>query len=109
MLLGAEQLALIYKLRWDIENFFGWWKKHLKVYHLIARTRYGLMVQMLAGLITYLLLAIYCHEQHNEKVSVKRVRQLRNAMHNELFGLVQTSGYPGPSKCPAKKYPYANT
>ena len=35
---------------------------HLKVYHLIARSKYGLMVQILAGLITYLLMAIYCHE-----------------------------------------------
>jgi len=37
------------------------------------------MVQILAGLITYLLLVIYCHEQHNEKVSIRRVRQLQNA------------------------------
>lgn len=82
--LSAEDLALIYKLRWDIEIFFGWWKRHLKVYHLIARTEHGLMVQILAGLITYLLLAIYCHEQHNEKVNIKRVRELRFKIHNEL-------------------------
>jgi IS4 transposase len=55
--LTAEQIALIYKLRWDIEKFFGWWKRHLRVYHLIARSKYGLMVQVLAGLITYMLLA----------------------------------------------------
>ncbi len=42
------------------------------------------MVQILAGLITYLLLAIYCYEQHNEKVSIKRVRQLRIKIQNEL-------------------------
>jgi hypothetical protein len=82
--LSAEQVALIYKLRWDIEKFFAWWKRHLKVYHLIARSEYGLMVQILAGLITYLLLAIYCHEQHNEKVSVKRVRELRIKIQNEI-------------------------
>jgi hypothetical protein len=82
--LSAEQVALIYKLRWDIEKFFGWWKRHLRVYHLIARSRYGLMVQILAGLITYLLLAIYCREQHNEKVSIQRVRQLRIKIQNEL-------------------------
>jgi CRISPR/Cas system-associated protein Csm6 len=45
---------------------------------LIARSTYGLMVQILAGLITYLLMAIYCHEQFNEPVSIKRIRQLRN-------------------------------
>jgi hypothetical protein len=82
--LSAEQIAEAYKLRWNIENFFGWWKKHLKVYHLIARSEHGLMVQILAGLITYLLLAIYCHEQYNEKVSIKRIRQLRIQILNEL-------------------------
>jgi hypothetical protein len=81
--LTAEQIAFIYKLRWDIEKFFAWWKRHLRVYHLIARSEYGLMVQILSGLITYLLLAIYCHEQHNEKVSIKRVRELRIKIQNE--------------------------
>ena len=42
------------------------------------------MVQILAGLITYLLLAIYCREQHNEKVSIKRVRELRINIQNEI-------------------------
>jgi IS4 transposase len=81
--LTAEQIALIYKLRWDIEIFFGWWKRHLRVYHLIARSEYGLMVQIISGLITYLLLAIYCREQYNERVSIKRVRELRIKIQNE--------------------------
>ena len=82
--LSAEQIAAAYKLRWDIENFFAWWKRHLKVYHLIARSEQGLMVQILAGLITYLLLAIYCHQKYNENVSIKRVRQLRIVIQNQL-------------------------
>jgi len=82
--LSAEQVATAYKLRWDIEGFFAWWKRHLKAYHLIARSEHDLMVQILAGLISYLLLAIYCHEQHKEKVSIKRVRQLRTQIQNEL-------------------------
>lgn len=81
--LSAEQIALVFKLRWEVETFFSWWKRHLKVYHLIARSEYGLMVQILAGLITYLLLAIYCNEQHNEKVTIKRLRELRIKIHNE--------------------------
>lgn len=83
--LTAEQVATTYKLRWTIEDFFKWWKEHLKVYHLIARSEYGLMVQILAGLITYLLLAIYCRDHFNEKVSIKRVRQLRTAILNDLI------------------------
>ncbi len=82
--LSAEQIAQVYKLRWDIEKFFGWWKRHLRVYHLIARSKYGLMVQILGGLITYLLLAIYCHEKHQEPVSIKRVRELRIKIQNEI-------------------------
>ena len=41
------------------------------------------MIQILVGLITYLLLAIYCHEQHQEKVSIKSVRELRIKIRNE--------------------------
>ena len=82
--LSAEDVAQAYKLRWEIENFFAWWKRHLKVYHLIARSEYGLMVQILGGLITYLLLAIYCHENYNEKVTIKRVRELRIQIQNEI-------------------------
>jgi hypothetical protein len=87
--LTAEEVAQVYKLRWNIETFFGWWKRHLGVYHLIARSRYGLMVQLLGGLITYLLLAIYCREQHQEPVSINRVRELRNQIANEAAAELQ--------------------
>lgn len=85
--LSAEEIATIYKLRWNIEIFFGWWKQHLKVYHLIARSEHGLMAQILGGLITYLLLAIYCYNNHKEKVSIKRVRELRIKIQNEARDL----------------------
>ena len=37
---------------------------------------------------TYLLLAIYCHEEHKEKVSIQRVRELRIAIHNEIIQMM---------------------
>jgi IS4 transposase len=101
--LAPEQVAAAYKLRWDIEIFFAWWKRHLKVYHLIARSEYGLMIQILAGLITYLLLAIYCHKQFGEKVSIKRVRQLRIEIQNEL----RQFGFDTPSTIQNVKEPNA--
>lgn len=82
--LSAQQITMVYKLRWDIEKFFAWWKRHLNVYHLIARSRYGLMVQILGGLITYLLLAMYCHREYGESVNINRVRELRIQIQNEL-------------------------
>ena len=42
------------------------------------------MVQMLSGLITYILLAIYYHDQHQEKVSVKRLREISINIRNEM-------------------------
>ena len=89
--LTAEQVAFVYKLRWNIETFFGWWKRHLHVYHLFARSKNGLMVQILSGLITYLLLAMYCQEEHGEPVSIVRVRQLRNRIRNEALLLMAES------------------
>lgn len=52
-------------------------------YHLIARSRCGLMVQIPGGLITYLLLAIYGRKHCQEKVSFKQVRELRISIQNE--------------------------
>ena len=82
--LTAEQVAYIYKLRWNVESFFAWWKRHMRVYHLISRSKHGLMVQILSGLITYLLLAIYCNNEFGEKVNVKRVRELQIKIANEI-------------------------
>jgi len=109
--LSAEQIAAVFKLRWDIETFFAWWKKHLKVYHIIARSEYGLMVQVqvLSGLITYLLLAIYCHEEYNEKVSINRVRELRINIQNEARSVYCNSADLHDSSINKKYYLYAKT
>ncbi len=96
--LSAAQVAMVYKLRWDIEKFFGWWKRHLKVYHLIVRSEHGLMMQILGGLITYLLLAIYCHEQHGEPVSINRVRELRCQIRNEALRATESRNTKRPPK-----------
>jgi hypothetical protein len=82
--LDPEDIAHVYTLRWDIGIFFGWWKQHLNVYHLIARGPHGFMAQILGGLITCRLFAIYCHDQHKEKVSINRVRELRINIRNEI-------------------------
>ncbi len=52
--------------------------------HIIAMNKHGLMVQILAGLTTYLLISIYCHNNFDEKVSIKLVRELRIKIVNEL-------------------------
>lgn len=81
--LTALEIASIYRLRWEIETFFAWWKRHLNVYHLIARSPYGVMVQLLAGLITYLLLVIYFYRRYTQRPSLSRLRQLRRDIRKE--------------------------
>ncbi len=81
--LTALEIAFIYRLRWEIEKFFAWWKRHLNVYHLIARSPYGLMMQLLAGLITYLLLVIYFYWRYQEHPSLFRLRQMRRSIRRE--------------------------
>ena len=103
--LPATDIALIYKLRWDIEKFFGWWKQHLNVYPLIARSPYGFMIQVLGGLITYLLLAIYCHKHFQERVSINRVRELRINIQNEARILDNCPTDP----CRQRNYAHAKT
>jgi surfactin synthase thioesterase subunit len=51
--LPATDLALVDKLRWQIEKFFGGWKQPLNVYPLMARSPYGFMGQVLGGLIAF--------------------------------------------------------
>jgi len=81
--LTAEEIAFIYSLRWEIEKLFGWWKRHLKVYHLISRDRHGMLLQLLAGLVTYLLLVLYCHQLYGEKPSIRHLRELRRRIRKE--------------------------
>lgn len=81
--LTAEQIAFIFSLRWEIEGFFAWWKRHLKVYHLISRNRHGVLLQLLAGVLTYLLLVLYCHQHYGERPSLHRLRAFRWQIRQE--------------------------
>jgi len=45
------------------------------------------MVQILGGLITYLILAIHGRKHRQEKVSIKQVRELRISIQNEAYNM----------------------
>jgi hypothetical protein len=81
--LTALQIAFVYQLRWHIDTFFAWWKRHLNVYHVIARSPYGLLRPLLAGLITYLLLVISFYRQDAARPSLAALRQLRRDIRRE--------------------------
>jgi hypothetical protein len=54
----AEQIAALYKQRWQIELFFKWLKQNLVLQHFMGTSRNGVTIQIMAALIGYLLLRI---------------------------------------------------
>lgn len=52
----AEEIAALYKRRWQIELFFRLLKQTLKITHFIGRSENAVRIQIAAALITFLLL-----------------------------------------------------
>lgn len=56
--LSAEEIADLYKSRWEIELFFKWIKQRLKIKHFMGRTENAVKIQLLTALIAYLLIKL---------------------------------------------------
>jgi hypothetical protein len=56
--LTAEQVALLYKNRWQVELFFKWIKQHLKVKTFWGTSENAVRIQIYTAIITYCLVAI---------------------------------------------------
>lgn len=55
----AEEIASLYKDRWQIELFFKWIKQHLKLKRFYAYSENAVRLQIYSALISYLLLQIF--------------------------------------------------
>jgi|TARA_B110000285_G_C15040441_1_gene571523 hypothetical protein len=56
--LSAQDIALLYKQRWQVELFFKWIKQHLKVKTFWGRTENAVRIQINIAIITYCLISI---------------------------------------------------
>lgn len=56
--LDAEEIADIYRYRWQIEIFFKWIKQHLCIKHLYSTSQHGVEMQLYIALISYCLLKL---------------------------------------------------
>lgn len=52
----AEEIADLYKQRWQIELFFKWIKQNLKIKHVLGTSENAVRIQVFTALIAYLLL-----------------------------------------------------
>ena len=60
--LTAQQIADLYKNRWQIELFFKWLKQHLKIKKFWGTTENAVRIQIAAAIAAYCLVAIVQHD-----------------------------------------------
>ena len=60
--LPSEQIALLYKNRWQIELFFKWIKQHLKIKSFWGTSENAVRIQIYSAIITYCMVAIIGHD-----------------------------------------------
>ena len=60
--LTAQQIADLYKNRWQIELFFKWLKQHVKIKKFWGTTENAVRIQISAAITTYCLVAVVQHD-----------------------------------------------
>jgi len=97
--LRAEDIAELYKSRWQIELFFKWLKQHLKIKTFWGLSENAVKVQIYSALATYLIVAILKHnlrlkQSLYEILQILSVSLLNKVPINELFteSLLQNEG-----------------
>ena len=70
----------LYLNRWAIETFFAWIKRHLQLGHWYSENENGVLIQLYATLITFLLLKIYaacCTKVEFRAMRIEFIRWIR--------------------------------
>ena len=72
---SAQQIALLYKYRWQVELFFKWIKQHLKVKSFWGTTESAVRIQIFTAITAYCMVAIVEHdlELHRSTYEVLRI------------------------------------
>jgi hypothetical protein len=86
----SDQVALLYKNRWQIELFFKWIKQHLKIKSFWGTSENAVRIQIYSAIITYCLVAIVGKELKIERstyeiLQVIGISLLDKTPVNELF------------------------
>ena len=64
----AEEIAALYKQRWEIELFFKWIKQNLKIKHFLGVSENAVKIQIYVALIAFLIL----RAAHNAQKTIPR-------------------------------------
>lgn len=78
----ADEIADLYKRRWQIELFFRWVKQTLKIRHFLGRSENAVRIQIAVALIAFLLLRLAHGAQRKVRSLLGFARLIRaNLMH----------------------------
>jgi hypothetical protein len=94
----AQEIADLYKRRWEIELFFRWIKQTLKIRHFVGKSENAVRIQIAVALIAYLLLSLAHAAQKAVKGALAFARLVRaNLMHRKRIDRLI-----GPDPTPSK-------
>ena len=78
----AQEIADLYKRRWQIELFFRWVKQTLRINHFIGVSENAVRIQIAVALITFLILRMAQLAQKTVHSTLEFIRLVRsNLMH----------------------------
>jgi len=88
--LSAEQIALLYKNRWQVELFFKWIKQHLKIKCFWGTSENAVRIQIYTAIIAYCLVVIVGYDLKIDRstyeiLQVLGISLLDKTPVNELF------------------------
>ena len=94
--LTAQQIADLYKNRWQIELFFKWLKQHLKIKKFWGTTENAVRIQISAAITAYCLVAIVQHDMQMKRSTYEVLQILSMSLTDktslrELFDKTYTN------------------
>jgi len=93
----ADEIAGLYKQRWQIELFFKWIKQNLKIKHFLGTSENAVRTQIFIALIAYIVLRIAQATQSSVKQPLAFARLIRlNLMHRRPIDNLTNAFNPPP-------------
>ena len=106
----AQEIAALYKQRWQIELFFKWIKQNLKIGHFLGNSENAVRIQVFVALIAYLVLraAQACQDTVEKALEFARLVRL-NLMHRRPIDALRAPKPPPPNDGRQMAFDFAPT
>jgi len=106
----AQEIADLYRQRWQIELFFKWIKQNLKIRHFLGNSENAVRIQVFVALIAYLILRAAQACQNTVEKALEFARLLRlNLMHRRSIDALRTPKQPPPNNGRQMAFEFAST